>query len=288
MTGMPYNFETGPTFEVFEDVMNGDTARLVKVCNDLCDPTVRLTDVLGLDSTTLDAPQHPTVDDRVKQVNEQWFGMHEQAGRWVAQGPFNPAAPKNTGSWTSWHGDATAIVRTTLLRAAEVALGLPPRRFGDPPVTLAATTRHWPVMMIWKCGQNWFEGWVSWREAANAGLVVAIFATPGNGAAISRSPLAPPNRPLPEYAEFPPRPGQTALTSVARARGHWVVGHVNNRPHPYVGGTVAPTPAGAITLPTLLTMWVGEGDIVTVAPSEPDGGVLANGRPYTAPTNGGQ
>jgi hypothetical protein len=292
MVGMPYYYETGPTFEVLEDVLNnGDppTApaprfpgddRAIHVLNQLRDPAVLIATIMGLDSVTLNAGPNPTVADRIRAVNRDWFGMVEDStGAWSPQPPFDPTNPVTTGRWVNWYGHAEAIVRTTLQRALEVALGLEP----DQPIAVGASPpRHWPIAMIWKCGQPWFEGWITWRRQADYGLVFVVFSTPGNGDPISTTPLAPPNRPVPEYREHPLRtPGALGITCTGD-RGHWVVAQQHQGPPPEWVPSSTPGEGGGLAPPigTGPMLTVSDGDVVTIAPSEIDGGVLANGRPY--------
>ena len=266
-TGMPYFFETGPTFEVLEDFANSSTNRLV-------DALIRLKageslpDIGALDSKTLDRPGD-TKTTRIAHVNQDWFGKtQDKAGKWVAQAKFDPKAAVTTGYWRAWYGDAEGIVRMTLIRAAEVALGLRP----DQPIERATVPpRHWPITFIWKCSQSWFEGWVAWQSRpGSGGHVTVIFATPANGHPVLTSPLAPPQRSLPEYVEPP--------SSTVGERGQWVITHASHVAHHDI--TSRPTESGRWVYPNFGRVYEGTGDIVTVAPSEADGGVLSSGRSY--------
>jgi hypothetical protein len=293
MVGMPYYYEIGPTFEVLEDVLNnGDppTApppihagddRAIHVLNELRNPAVAIATIIGLDSVTLNAGPNSTKQARIDAANRDWFGRTKDAtGAWVVpQAPFDPENPATTGRWVNWYGQAEEIVRTTLQRALEVALGL------EPDHTIAMGTRpprHWPIAMIWKCGQPWFEGWITWRRHGACGQVLVVFSTPGNGDPISTSPLAPPNRAVAEYGEYPAQTLGASPISSAGDRGHWVVAQQHQeRPQEWVPSS-APRPRGGLA-PTIGTgpmLTVSNGDVVTVAPSEIDGGVLAHGRPY--------
>jgi hypothetical protein len=290
MVGMPYYYEIGPTFEVLEDVLNrGDDPdasppvyagddRAIHVLNQLRDPTVFIATIIGLDSTTLDGGPNATAAARVEAVNHAWFGIEpDGSGGWAQQAPFDPVNPTTTGRWVNWYGEAETIVRVTLQRALEVALGLEP----DEPIALGMTPRrHWPIAMVWKCGQPWFEGWISWRRHGECGQVFVVFSTPGNGDPISTSPLAPPNRAAGEYGEYPVQTTSTPALSCGGDRGHWVVAQRCQEPPAQWIPSSTPSESGGVNPSFGSMLTVSDGDVVTVAPSEIDGGVLADGRPY--------
>ncbi len=61
--------------------------------------------------------------------------------------------------WDNYSGDVNGITRLTIRTALEVALGVAKNEpVPDQP------PRHWPIDLFWKCGQNWFEGWVTHRR----------------------------------------------------------------------------------------------------------------------------
>jgi hypothetical protein len=253
---------------VLEDFFNSDTSRLVDALRKMRGRTA-LCDLGVLDSTTLNggplsAPQ------RNEHLMQDWFGMRWDAksASWKKQAAFNAKTNAHTGYWRQWYGDCEKIVRTTLIRAAEVALGL---GHGDTIPDGFKPNRHWPVQFLWKCSQPWFEGWITWRSLPNqSGMVTVVFCTPGQGDPVLTSPLSPPQRNLPDYAFEP--------TSCAAAEGMWVVAHADEEVH-YVR-TTAPTASGQWVYPHFGPVYVGKGDVVTVQPSEPDGGVLSGGRQW--------
>ena len=172
MPGMPYHLEKGPVLSVLEDVLRGPTAQVENILTRLRDPSVPLAEVGGLDSTTLNAPPYPTTGDRVAHIEKDWFGYVVGTQQ---QAPFNPLTNPTTGFWENYWGDVAGIVRETLTRAVEVALGLD--HDAEPP-----GTRHWPIELFWKCPNPWFEGWVTWRHEPSqpaSGQVTVILATPG-------------------------------------------------------------------------------------------------------------
>jgi hypothetical protein len=268
MPGMPYHLEKGPVLSVLESYANGGAGasvtrhRNMKVVLDrLRDPTIDLTDVGGLDSTNLDGGATnpwPTFQDRATHIQQDWFGM-------TAAGPqaaFNPANPTRTGFWVSYYGDVESIVRETLVRALEVALGV------DHGAPSAGATRYWRIELFWKCPNPWFEGWVTWRsESATAatGQVTVIFATPGNGGWV--------------YPD--PRSGRNPVVDPASSqtdRGMWIVTHGGH--DPYVVSSSIETKPGVLPIPTLGAFWAGTAPLVTVAPSFGDGGGRDGGLPY--------
>lgn len=263
---MPFHVEIGPNWEVLEDYLNGDAGRLTDLLANLR-AGADLMDLGLFDSTSLLGGPRPPA--QVKDHGRaDWFGMRPRpGGGWEPQAPFDPVTNPSTGYWQQWYGDAEGIVRTTLQRAVEVALGVDP----DAPVDASVPpARHWPIDILIKCTQAWMEGWVSWRAHGGTGHVTVIFAVPGNGHPLLTSPLAPPARSLPEYG-CPP-------AACSGARGLWLIGHSREVAHHV--RSHGPSLVGDWVLPHFGQVFEGEGPIVTVAPSEADGGVLAAGRPY--------
>ena len=191
-------------------------------------------------------------------------------------GPSQSPAQPWTGYWIGYRGDVDAIVRLTFRRAMEAALGVDhtAAEVPEPP------PRHWPIQILWHCGQPWFEGWVAWNEQPpDGGDVTVVFATPGHiGGVVRRRITAPLERQGRDYEEDPP----TLNTPLGpRLRGLMVVSH---RDHAVEGRSEVwqRSPQGAWSVPSIVTH-VGEGDVMTVAPSEAEGGVRAGGRAYWPP-----
>ena len=89
--------------------------------------------------------------------------------------------------------------------------------------------------------------------------------------------LLSPKRPLP-FSQIPDY--RDAPVSSNMNRGMWVIAHEKQVQHNFYGVT-EPSPVGTFQLPMFGPFVESVGDIVTVQPNEPDGGVLADGRPYT-------
>lgn len=269
---MPYYLEKGPMFSVIEDYLNANTARAVKMLRQLRRvPTdsdyVELWNLAPFGSTNLGAkPPPPYAEDfRVK-----WLGM----------GPG--AAPM----WDNYHGDVNGITRLTIRTALEVALGIPSdQAVSDTP------PRHWPIDLFWKCGQNWFEGWVTHRRmdvgppdgsttAAGAGHVVVIFATPTDGSTVLDRPAD--HRLTRSGPDFEVNPTSIRIGGVERQAGSMVITHRHNEAQPSWDVDVIPI-GQTFEVRLNPATYVGKQDLVIVAPSEADGGVLATPRPYVAP-----
>src|SRR5437763_12895119 len=125
---MPDHLEKGPTFSVVEGwAAKAGWQGLLKLRDALLFANAPITD-FALDSANLNAGPNPTYQDRVRHVNEDWFGWHEDptTGQWVHQldTDFDPHSHPETGYWHNYFGDVELIWRTTLIGAAEVALGL--------------------------------------------------------------------------------------------------------------------------------------------------------------------
>jgi hypothetical protein len=233
-----------------------------------------------------------------------WFGKEEDAqhpGTFVR--PPLPTSPTPTGFWKAYEGDVEGIVRETLRRGIEVALGV--AHNVAVPQAPYEPSRHWPIELFVKCAQGWVEGWVTWRrrgDGPRGGQVTILISTPGDGpnqagpdagqggSVVRLSPIPPASR---QGRDFEINPVSTVLpsTGVERRQGMWVITH---RRHEKWG-------PGNTTLPSKKGDWpppIGSGitgrpadaggqypaqfqPIVTVSPSEADGGVLAVPRVYT-------
>ena len=163
MPPMPYYLEKGPMFSVVEDYLNADTARAVDTLRELRkesdDPTyVELWELGAFGSTNLSAKPPPSY---AKDFRDKWLGM----------GP-DPSAMM----WDNYSGDVNGITRLTIRTALEVALGV-----GKNEPVPDTPPRHWTIDLFWKCGQNWFEGWVTHRRM-DSGTARREYHRPGIGA----------------------------------------------------------------------------------------------------------
>jgi hypothetical protein len=194
-----------------------------------------------------------------------------------------------TGFWFQYFGDVQAILRETLIRAIEVSLGLAHVAPGDEPCG-EKPDRHLPIELFWKCPQRWFEGWVCWRSDRHTGTgqVTVMLATPGHGKPVLESPLAgkgfvenPPDSTWDpaEGEREPPSNGVFSDNGGPRQapKGMWVITHADHAQLPATPDE-GPTTSGRWSIPSFGPTYVGVGPIVTVAPSEIDGGVRPNGR----------
>jgi hypothetical protein len=286
---MPYQLEKGPYFSVTESVLNDDVERRIWVLAWLrSHPHDGFDAMPTLDSKTLHQdPNSVPVNTLYAHQNIDWYGKtKQQDGVWV-QPDYDPQTNPTTGFWHNWYGDCEDIVRETFIRGIEVSLGVEhdPNQH-DTGVIRDQAKREWPIEVFWRCPAPWFEGWVTWRDTAptggdghkHEGHVTVHFHSPSHhGSALLKSPLRAGARP-PEYRQEPP-----ALLSNGK-RGMWVIAQQQQDLMSGVG-----LPVGSHTSTEgdwqLELLGVGAtyrstGPVVVVQPSEPDGGVLADGREY--------
>lgn len=277
--GMPYQLEKGPYFSVTESMIAavGPTPTTRLALLQLIVGAATHDGLPSLESTSLDAgPQNE--EARLEHMNEHWYGKtwDSENGEWIEQAPFNLDANLTTGYWHNWYGDAEGIVQQTFIRALEVSLGI---EHTTPQSDFSAIvpTRCWPIEVFWRCPAPWMEGWVTWREESDGtGHVTVHMHTPsheGSRLLLSPSRTSPDNE-RPDYEKDP--------TASDMARGMWVIAHETQTQHPIYMMTI-PSGVGDVALPTFSPVVESHGPIVTVQPNEPDGGVLANGRPFTPP-----
>jgi hypothetical protein len=296
--GMPYQLEKGPYFAVTESMLDfggnrDDRLALLKLMIQGTDPN-RLP---SLESKSLNRGPMSDAEARLEHMNRHWFGRTkaEPGAPWVDQPKFDPQCPTTTGYWRQWYGNAGDIVAKTFIRAVEVSLGVDHVMPGTDLNTLVAT-RCWPIEVFWRCPAPWLEGWVTWRreedrpasnrlgdrlrhslarlfERPNIGHVTVHLHTPSHeGSVLLLSPRrTAPFDAIPDYVDEP-------VSSAAR-RGMWVIAHERQVQHQYYGVT-EPSPAGAFPLPMFGPLVESTGNVITVQPNEPDGGVLRDGRPY--------
>jgi hypothetical protein len=308
---MPYQLEKGPYFAVTESMLDfggsqRDRLELLKLMIRGTDPN----QLPSLNSQSLNAGPMSDAAARFEHMNRHWFGRTQAkpGDPWEKQAPFDANYPKATGYWRQWYGDAEGIVAETFIRAVEVSLGIDHVDPNTTDLDSLVPTRCWPIEVFWRCPAPWLEGWVTWRhEAAGAsrppgtgigdrlrqvlvgladrfgsdsgpahscGHVTVHLHTPSHcGSVLLLSPIRP--RPFNAIADYRDNPVSSAMD-----RGMWVIAHTQQIQHKFYGVT-EPSPPGQFSLPMFGPFVESTGKIVTVQPNEPDGGVLANGRPYT-------
>jgi hypothetical protein len=278
---MPILFEKGPYLEVMEDFVNGSPARMKKALKGLRDGKSIL-DLGGLDTASIDganlSEHSPSVQELIDFTKEQWFGHQAppagasaRSRKWSPQPEFHARANRTTGHWTGWYGDADAILRETLVRGLEVAMGL---SHGEVPS--GRTPRQWVVEGFWVSPSPWLEGFVTWRPTGKRrtdGKVTIVIATPGTGMPVKNSPTR--ANPAPDTGyEVDPTGGPEV------DHGLWVVSHRYHRPE--TQSLIEPSALGDWAYPTDALTYESQGEVVCVSPSELEGGVLSTSRQWAA------
>jgi hypothetical protein len=260
---MPYNLEQGPYLSMLESLINNDPQSCL---DSLRDDSKSVTALLrDRRANIVGGGDYKNSAELADHIDREWLGLR----------PGGDPSAATSRYWPYWHGDAENIIRETLIRAIEVALGLD---HGEPVST--ASHQPWYVSLLTACGIRWFEGWVSWRQigsnAAN-GHVLVLLLTPSHGKPAEPTLL----RPTDASPANPP--GDPYVVDPHRAvgtQGLWAVGALYERrvdPEPASAQWLAP---GKFPRPHLGPTYESEGKVVVVAPPEVQGGVLPGGRPY--------
>jgi len=258
MTAQPYWFQKGPTLAILESFANDDVTRLVAALDQLRGD-IALLDVQDGDANQwIQSPAFEADPDvRRGQLAGSWLGLG---------GMLGPQEPQ-TGAWMQWNGPAEQILRTTLTRGAEVALGLAP----DEEVPAEGPRRHWRVELFWKGSCSWMEGWVTWRRHSlepDTGQVTVILCTP---------PIPSPLRDTP-FTTAPDEPDyEYPVANVDSDRGMWVVASSRQRLS-WARSTDA-TP-GPLRFPGFGASFESDDGVVVVRPSYAEGGVRYGGTTY--------
>jgi hypothetical protein len=259
---MPYNLEHGPYLGMLEDLVNRDPVRCLL---SLRDPQQPVTAILRDSPVKIDGGLHETTAQLADHIDHDWFGIR----------PDSDGSRGTSRYWSYWRGDAQSIVRETMVRAIEVALGLDHRE-AAPDVR----RRQWHISVLTACGIRWFEGWVSWRRVGpdpEGGHVLVLLLTPTHGKPAEPTLLrpthsSPANPPGPPYAVNPQR--------AEGDQGLWAIGSVLEQRIDPESASAQWLPAGQFPRPHLGPVYEGKGDVVVVAPAEVQGGVLPDGRQY--------
>jgi hypothetical protein len=283
---MPYTLAKGTILAVLEDLANPSTpsehARLVTNLQKLRngDPLTTIS-MSGFPSP---AGLAPLVD----RLELNWFGKRpDGAGGYLPQPPFS-ATNTRTGYFKRYYGDVEGILRETLIRTIEVAFGI------DHDASLDTATRQWPVEMMWKCPNPWFEGWVTWRRHGPNpadGQVTVILASPAEDAnPVINVAALPPGfaAPLPDPTTLPPD-----------HHGMWLVTHEKHVKHNVDALTELPEQSyldnlidgvralvglapGTWSIPLPSTTWEGTGVVDVVHIPESAGGAAPYGATYSS------
>lgn len=313
MGGMPYLLEKGAVYAVYEDYLAKADQRAALLHN-LRNPHVPMWEVVALESKTLMPPGAVALQNHTR---EHWLGnpmkdIPVQHGvlnscRWTS-----PPGPQ-TGWWSRWSGPAENIMRAAFLRAVEVSLGIAHQEPScaaaqvvdvlEPPIRTALlpanATRFWDIEFLWVCGAPALQAWVTWRGDPGPwgnGQVTVIMATPppvGGAHNMYMNPEADdPITPAMVSDGYLVNPNTAG--DVQFERGMWVIGAQQTE-----------TIATDTTLVVNLAAWDIDHDgdldfllnlvvitpssrhqsgsaIVTVRPSQGDGGVHGNPTPYVA------
>lgn len=274
---MPYTLTRGPLLTLIENALNSestaDKASRDGLLNDLR-AGVSLADLVQGTPQPLQGVTIPqsTLDVRLER---DWIGDG-------ANGP--PGEP--TGYWVGYQGDVEGVLREGLIRAIEVSMGLVHG------AELETATRSWPVQLLWKCPNPYFEVWVSWRrhdDTERGGQVDMLIATPPDKMnRLTDRPQFPPAPPANVPAKALPLVDPLEATA---SQGMWLVAHerhvLNVADERIVarGGTrvaflterapngaLVGLPEGEWLVPTPSTLWVDQGPVVVVEPPSYAGG----------------
>lgn len=262
MPPMPYYLEKGPMLSVVESYLNSSTSNAVSTLRAL-----RIAAGAAGHIELWELP--PFASSAVAGRPGNPYG-HDFRDRWLGKGV------SATTMWMDYDGDVEDITRQTVRTALEVALGVN----ADSATVPDQPPRHWPIDLYWKCGQNWFEGWVTHRRfgpGSTDGHVVVVFATPSEGSVVVGEPADSPR--LKRGADYAKNPTSTLVNGTESVAGMLVITHARNRATPtsQVRVTRIDTAFPVILNPA---RYVGDLDVIVVAPGEADGGVLAIPRPY--------
>jgi hypothetical protein len=262
---MPYHLEKGPMFAAFEGLYN-DPTRLPTFLRDLWmggAPSLGTHGVLSspnADDTGNVNTANATGTKRLTSMRRDWFGEDPVTGTGQPAFGFDAtgALTLTTGYWALYYGDVRTIVAETLMRAAEVALGV--KRPIPATSMIPTANRNWKVEFFWKCGQPRFEGWVTWRDHGDDvnGQVTVVFATPATPDQVLRAPGG-------GAVEITTGPSQWPW------QGMWLCTHENHKQYVLIGSL--PTPVGAWFVPTSAVMFTrGVGTVRTFSPDFGAGG----------------
>jgi hypothetical protein len=275
---MPYYLEKGPALSVIESFVNDDADRLrgaldkLRAQNADGTRTYRVTDCGIFDTDSFNA-NLPVIGgsgtklwaspDWKRHIDEHWFGLPDINGN-----------PTQT-FWGGYTGEnIEGIVREALVRAIETAFRV---KHGE---KIPAKRAPWRIEFWWKCGQNWFETWLTWRPK----VVSVMFCTPTEVVGTHHvwgNPV-PPGPPAPDYDGRDPALGYSLDSpgfDTSRP-GMAVVGHNVNTDVASDSVKLRRRQFGESEGVSVGATYRGSGTVVVVEPSEPRGGIKPGGRKW--------
>lgn len=292
---MPYYLEKGPAMSVLEDFVNTPSPRLATALDRLRArhpdgrPKHRVVDCGAFDTPALsftqpssDPGQPGTKWDSEKwkrHMNRHWFGLIDRAGH-----HYDPAQATSITEAKSWWvnyfgADVEGIVRETLIRAVETAY----RIDHGGPLPPNGSVEPWPIELFWKCGQAWFEGWVTWRQLpgpGHRGLVTTLLCTPAEDTGTRFLWWSP----IPDPSDLPglgdPYDKGVQQLGVHHA-GMVVITHERNLPTFASPSDIDDEQMGRLQPPRPGAVYHGSGPVVVVRPAEVRGGVASTPRRWT-------
>ena len=289
---MPYHLEKGPYLSILESQFNSAQEHLRDQLNLLLDPAAEQWQSDFYDCPALRTGPLPTREALQNHIFNHWFGWTGAVPNYHPQVLSAGCAPApTTGYWVGYHGDVEKIVRTTLIRAGQVALGVDAKAN---PINAADIRRHWPVEFFWVCGTDRFEGYVTWRTHAQAdgGQVTVVFVTPATPDPLlddlAGVPLAPDTTTVPGPAPPILPPVGAGIAGPDAMQGLWLVTHTRHSRYVVVqvGGMrfqVVVVPPAFIPPGVLIVagsyLVVGCGPVATFQPAFRDGGAAPFGLP---------
>jgi hypothetical protein len=286
---MPYTTEKSMIFQVCESWVNGSRSEALEALWHLVGGG-RISEMRSVWSANLDPLTGMTGPQRQRHVEEHWWGREEgPPGTWNDQDPYHPVQNPTTGFWAHWYGNAEGIFRETMIRALCISLGLTRQdanqlgpSFGRRktiPKALRGGTQHWPISILWKCPNPWYEGWIEFKSypysRPHDGHVTVVLATPSHGVKLYDTPIRPTG--VPPVSNDPYNTYQLNPNAPAGPEGLWVVSQAANALIP--AETQPKTPPTTWSPPTLGTPVFSAGAVVTVATALGDGGAAPPGIP---------
>src|SRR6478752_7089331 len=152
--GMPYHLEKGPVFSTFEANKYQTKDKYCEILEHLRNG-VDICDLEPYTDPALNYGPYNTQELRRYHMNVHWFGMLPTGNvvngkaqyQHQVNGTFQWVQNPTTGWWRNYFGDVEGIMRETLIRAAEIALGLE-HGAEIPPQGQRGQLRCWPMEYV--------------------------------------------------------------------------------------------------------------------------------------------